>query len=270
MAGSRVEKGEPKTVAQLPHLLTRRITKNGVFSDVLPVIDLQDHAVVRGVGGQRQLYRPIRSQLTPSANPGDVAKALHGFYGFRDIYVADLDAIAGAELDWPSYQAINSAGMRIWLDAGLCDRELARSLLTRVPHDWFQRIIIGLESLRDRRDLPPLVDVLGQERTVFSLDLRDGKPLTHIAPWRDWNPVDIMVDVAKAGIGSVIVLDLVAVGSRGGPSTSAVCRALRQAHPQLEIVSGGGVRNLDDTRSLLDAGCDRVMVASALHDGCLA
>ena len=28
---------------------------NGVFSKVLPVIDLQDHTVVRGVGGQRQL-----------------------------------------------------------------------------------------------------------------------------------------------------------------------------------------------------------------------
>ena len=243
---------------------------NGMFPDVLPVIDLQDHAVVRGVGGQRQLYRPIKSKLTPSVHPGDVARALHRFYGFRDIYVADLDAIAGAKLDWPSYRAINSAGMRIWLDAGLYDKEHARLLLTRVPNDWFQRIIIGLESLRDRRDLPPLVDVLGQERTVFSLDLWDGKPLTHIAPWQDGNPIDIMVDVAKAGIESVIVLDLVAVGSRGGPSTSAVCRALRQAHPQLEIVSGGGVRNLDDTRSLLDAGCDRVMVASALHDGCFA
>ncbi|MEX2558660.1 MAG: HisA/HisF-related TIM barrel protein, partial [Pirellulales bacterium] len=56
-------------------------------------------------------------------------------------------------------------------------------------------------------------------------------------------------------------------GMDAGVAALALCRELRQRHQQLELVSGGGVRGLQDLRALAEAGCDAALVASALHDG---
>jgi phosphoribosylformimino-5-aminoimidazole carboxamide ribotide isomerase len=49
-----------------------------------------------------------------------------------------------------------------------------------------------------------------------------------------------------------------------------LCRELRGVYPQLELLTGGGVRNVGDLRQLVASGCDAVLVASALHDGRLS
>ena len=63
---------------------------------ILPVIDLKGGLVVRGVAGRRQEYRPVVSRLTPSSRPIDVAGAFRDHLGLDHLYLADLDAIAGA------------------------------------------------------------------------------------------------------------------------------------------------------------------------------
>ena len=62
---------------------------------VVPVLDLKDGIVVRGVGGRRDEYRPIVSRLTSSCQPLDVAEAFRDHFGLSELYLADLDAIAG-------------------------------------------------------------------------------------------------------------------------------------------------------------------------------
>jgi phosphoribosylformimino-5-aminoimidazole carboxamide ribotide isomerase len=76
--------------------------------------------------------------------------------------------------------------------------------------------------------------------------------------------------VVVMGVEQMIVLYWADVGPRrGGADTRTLCRALRQGFPELRIVSGGGVRDAADVEVLFDAGCDNVLVASALHDGTL-
>jgi phosphoribosylformimino-5-aminoimidazole carboxamide ribotide isomerase len=65
----------------------------------------------------------------------------------------------------------------------------------------------------------------------------------------------------------MIVLDLAQVGVDAGISTLELCRHLHDTHPSVEIISGGGVRHVDDLTQLASAGCDAALVASALHDG---
>ncbi|MCA9270670.1 MAG: hypothetical protein KDA41_19445, partial [Planctomycetales bacterium] len=89
-----------------------------VASSILPVIDLLGGQVVRGVAGRREEYRPIVSRIAAGSAPTQVAAALAQRFGFRDAYVADLDAIAGAEPAWEDYQAIADAGLQLWVDAG--------------------------------------------------------------------------------------------------------------------------------------------------------
>ena len=107
---------------------------------VLPVIDLLNGIVVRGVAGQRSQYQPLRSMLTASAQPLDVARSLRSTFGFTEIYLADLDAILHERPNWSSYRELVDDGFHLRIDAGI--RDVEQSLRVRqmvaVP-------VIGLE-----------------------------------------------------------------------------------------------------------------------------
>jgi phosphoribosylformimino-5-aminoimidazole carboxamide ribotide isomerase len=141
---------------------------------ILPVLDIRGGMVVRAVAGRRSEYRPLVSRLTDSTDPLAVAEAIRRKFGWSDFYVADLDSIAacGLAIDPGLYYRFRVAGFDIWLDAGVRDADDAERLATKVD-----RIIVGLETVRDLSAWPEIMMRLGPERAVFSLDLRDGRPL---------------------------------------------------------------------------------------------
>jgi len=235
---------------------------------ILPVLDLKNGRVVRGVAGRRAEYRAIESRLCAGSETANVARALNAAFGFDECYLADLDAIAGGEPSWTLYEQVLAAGMQLWLDAGAGTSAAAANIAR-----FFQcrgvagRVVVGLESLADRAALGTIVDAVGVERIVFSLDLKDGMPLTSSATWRDQSPAAIADVVIALGIRRLIVLDLAGVGVGLGVPTLDLCRRLRAAYPELEITTGGGVRAVDDLAAIREAGCNGALVASALHDG---
>ncbi|MDA1052141.1 MAG: HisA/HisF-related TIM barrel protein [Planctomycetota bacterium] len=238
---------------------------------IIPVIDLKDGVVVRGVAGRRELYRPVESVLGCDATPNSVADAFVSRLGFQSVYVADLDAIAGAEPNWAAYQAITSTGLRPMVDAGTnCVERTSGFVDDSADGGWCGGVVVGLESLRSERDLLALCAAIGPERAVFSLDLRNGKPLTEISTWNEAEPIELVDAAVSAGFGRLIVLDLASVGVGQGVSVRTLCASIRSRHPQLEMISGGGVRDQRDLAELAAAGCDAALVASALHDGRLS
>ncbi len=44
-------------------------------------------------------------------------------------------------------------------------------------------------------------------------------------------------------------------------------RALRRAHPQVELLAGGGIGTARELERLAAAGLDGALMATALHDG---
>lgn len=234
---------------------------------ILPVIDLMRGQVVRGVAGRRESYQPIVSRLAPDAQPASIGRALFE-HGATDCYVADLDAIAGATPSWNTYRELIEIGLRLWIDAG-CRNQAAAAALASFEHAGckLQRIIVGLESLESVDELVTMRQMIGVERLVFSLDLQHGKPITRPGVWPKLSAEVIAHRVIEAGVAGMIVLDLAAVGGYGGPATTVLCEQLRDAWPKLEIISGGGARDAEDVKQFAAAGCDYVLVASALHDG---
>jgi phosphoribosylformimino-5-aminoimidazole carboxamide ribotide isomerase len=233
---------------------------------VTPVIDLLGGQVVRGVGGRRESYRPIAGKLASDAQPASVARAFREL-GFRQAYLADLDAIAGAEPAWESYEAIAAGGLNLWIDAGLGERQQMRRMAQfAAKHGWLNGVIVGLESLGDAALLPWIVDQVGAERLIFSLDLRGGAPVSRDERWLAATPVEIAADVIAAGVRRMIVLDVAQVGLGQGPGVLELCRQLRDRWPALELITGGGLRSPADLAPLRAAGCDAALVASALHE----
>ena len=82
---------------------------------IIPVIDLLAGQVVRGIAGRRHEYRPIQSSLAPDPAPRAVARAYVEQLGVDHVYVADLDAIGGAEPAWDRYAQIADSGLRLWV-----------------------------------------------------------------------------------------------------------------------------------------------------------
>src|SRR5215470_18884771 len=62
---------------------------------VIPALDLKGGLVVHAIGGDRAAYSPIASPFGAADDPVAVARGLLATTGSPDLYVADLDAIAG-------------------------------------------------------------------------------------------------------------------------------------------------------------------------------
>ena len=236
---------------------------------IIPVIDLLGGQVVRGIGGRRSEYRPIESRLARGSDPGEIAAAFVEHFDATTCYVADLDAIEREHWQMDAWNAISAAGLRLWLDAGFGHGiPLARARGTcrerRIDVDF----IVGLESLGgDCEHRLSMMMQLLKMPLVFSLDMKEGRPLAKDSLWEGLSPSEIAWRVLETGITRMIVLDLADVGTGGGTRTLDLCRELKTKYPQLELIAGGGVRNLDDLKRISDAGCSAALVASALHDG---
>jgi len=235
---------------------------------IIPVIDLLAGQVVRGIAGRREEYRPIVSSLIADASPLSVAQAFITRFGLRECYLADLDAIGGAEPAWQVYADLMALGLNLWVDAGIGDVGRAAAL---ARYECRSRplagIVVGLESVPGPESLGELFISIGDERLIFSLDLKDARPMAKTPGWSAMPPVEIASTAVELGARRLIVLDLARVGTDGGVGTEMLCRSIRQNHPQIELIAGGGVRHAQDLRSLAAAGCDAALMASALHDG---
>ena len=232
---------------------------------ILPVLDLLDGTAVRGVAGQRDLYQPVQSVLAPCGDAAALARAYREQLSLQELYLADLDAILHARPNLSHYRALADSGSRILVDAGLRQAEQARKLLDC----GITAVVAALETIAGPAVVGKLVRGHGAKQVVFSLDLLHGRPLGDTAPWATLDAFELARQAIEAGIERMIVLDLAAVGTGGGPATAELCQELRRTFPHLHIITGGGVRRIDDVRALVRAGANQVLVASALHDAAI-
>jgi phosphoribosylformimino-5-aminoimidazole carboxamide ribotide isomerase len=230
------------------------------------VIDLLEGQAVHAVGGRRAYYQPIESVLHPSSNPIALAAAIRDRLSLHTLYLADLDAIAGAPPRTDIYRQLIAGGNCIWVDAGISDIESAAPLHELGPSSL--TLVAGLETLRDKRTLGALVHQAGAGRVVFSLDLFDGSPrIAAPAAWGTEDPRKLAQAAVECGVRELIILDLARVGTSLGLSTSRLMLQILEDHPSVRVTVGGGISRMEEVLELRDAGAAAVLVGSAIHDG---
>lgn len=232
---------------------------------ILPVLDILDGVVVRGVGGRRSEYQPLISRLTQSSEPLEVAAALRSAFGLHSFYLADLDAILFGRPNTDLYRQLIQQGFELLVDAGIRTSSDAAELRTT----GISRLVVGLETCRSPQDLA----LICQEGTgvVFGLDLLRSVPqISKYADGWQTTPHEIAAQAVGAGVESILPLDLADVGMGTGGSTDSFCQQIRRDSPGTHLIVGGGVRDRDDLERLYKLGVDEVLVASALHDGRLS
>jgi phosphoribosylformimino-5-aminoimidazole carboxamide ribotide isomerase len=218
--------------------------------DIIPVIDLRHGLVVRAVMGRRELYRPIETPLSRTAQAEDVVLGLRTLHDFKALYIADLDAIEGTGDNTGVVTRLRErfAHLDIWTDNGIAARNAIRAWLDEDRGT----LVLGSESqasgalARSFRDDP---------RLVLSLDFRDSVfqgPVELLDPshWPE----------------RVIAMTLARVGGVSGPDFERLAELCRIG-PRHRIHAAGGVRGREDLLRLAEMGVKGVLVASALHDG---
>ena len=233
---------------------------------VIPVLDLLDSVVVRGVAGRRDEYRPVQSQISVSASPGDVANGFRQQYGSHSLYVADLDAILRGELNREVLEELSYAGFELLVDAGVRNAADVDPLFAAGA----TKVIVALETWPLLSSLELLVSRVGSDRLIFSLDLKAGQLVRGFHDFVSNDPLDVAAAVIEVGLRELIVLDVASVGTGDGGRTLGLCQGILDFAPKTALITGGGIRNVDDLRRLSDAGIDGCLVASALHDGSIA
>jgi HisA/HisF family protein len=226
---------------------------------IVPVLDLKGGIVVHARRGARADYAPLRSPLVKGSEPMPVVRALCAACHTHRVYVADLDALAGAP---PAEATLGglAAVAETWVDAGATTLPRAAAL----GRAGVARNVVGTESLAPgaltegaRLSPPPL---------VLSVDLRGGRLISPDPELDGRDPVAAVPLARALAVTELLVIDLARVGSGSGPPLDAVA-ALAHALPGVAIYAGGGVRDDDDLAALEAAGAAGALVATALHEG---
>ncbi|HTM02773.1 MAG TPA: HisA/HisF-related TIM barrel protein [Vicinamibacterales bacterium] len=230
--------------------------------NIIGVIDLLGGRAVHAQGGCRHGYRPVSTaaRVPIDGDPVTLSRVYVDRLGIRELYLADLDAIAGGAEQDEATRAVAALGAPLWLDAGVTTPAQAQRARSRGA----SRVVVGLETLPSFVTLEEICAAGPGGDVVFSLDLRDGRPVT--ATLRERAAEALVRQAVDAGVAAVILLDLDRVGSATGLDW-ALLERVRAAIPDVTLLAGGGVRNDQDLRRLADTGCDGALVATALHNG---
>jgi len=247
---------------------------SGMITRLIGVLDLKDARAVHAIAGQRQRYQPRKRFVFFDGRrepvDGDPVRLLECYLhaGVGAIYLADLDGILHGCTGWDELRRIADRlppTVPWFLDVGVNDQRLRsltaqlQTLSCRVPS---LHLVVATECC-DRVDVINKVsDWMPLERIAVSFDYQTGRWLSSETSESEW------VDACReAPIRTVIGLDLGTVGTGEMGRTEQLCRQLKGRMPVTRLITGGGVRTLDDAARLMGAGADRVLVASLFSDG---
>ena len=216
-------------------------------------LDLLRGAVVRGVRGERERYRPITeySQVVASSDPLEVIRAMRP----RETYVADLDRITGRGDNLPVIQELSNL-TRTMVDAGAAmPGDVARL------RPAARSVILGTETAS-----LALIRECSTSSIIVSVDLRGGHMMAGDPALR-LSPVEVVRLLDDLPLEAIILLDVARVGSGEGIDFDLLAKAASASrHP---IIAGGGVRDMDDLDRIQAAGGAGAIVASAVHSGAI-
>ena len=208
--------------------------------NIIPAIDLKKGKVVRAVGGDRDLYRPIDLVTTYSSNPITFVKALIIKYKPSTIYLADLDLLNddGNNIDI-IYKIANMFRNKIfWVDMGA--KKIKKLNIKNITP------ILCSESCEDIR----LINYV-YKNYIHSYDYKDRSLGTQY-----------FKKLESSYKKKVIFMNISDVGNKKGPDF----RYLRgmPKFSSLEYYVGGGVNSILDIHKLSKMNISGVIVSSLL------
>ena len=229
------------------------------------VIDIKKSLVVQAEAGEREKYKPIKSRLTEDdiPTPEKIAEIYTKKLGLKTLYIADLDSLVGEKRNLKSVLKIKKQfpDLKILLDGGFDNKKD----IVRVLKKGIDYVIIATESLTDLSLLEKLKDY--RDRIYISIDLKNGELIHKIEKWDQAETKHIVREIKSYGYKKFIMLDLAQVGT--GRGLAEYLLNIKAAFPELEFITGGGIKDYRDVKIVKKAGFSGLLIASAFHNGSL-
>jgi phosphoribosylformimino-5-aminoimidazole carboxamide ribotide isomerase len=228
---------------------------------IIPVLDILNGVVVRGVAGEREKYKPVSGKIAKSSDPLTIASAFHTLFSFDEIYIADLDAIMQKGDNLGKIKEIKEkTGMRILLDHGV------RSLddIEQLIQNGIESVVAATETMKNFNAISEAIKRY-PEHIVGSLDLKKGLLVSTNPEIAKTNPIEMVKKLEENGLSRLIVLEMSLVGTSVGPIHNVLIEVCEKT--KMSIIAGGGVRYQQDLVDLHKIGVEEALVATALHKG---
>lgn len=225
---------------------------------IFPAIDLQAGRSVR-------LYKgDFAKETIINPNPVDQA-AQYEAAGVGALHLVDLDgAKAGKPVNVDIVKHIRATFSGILeIGGGIRDKEAVHLYLEM----GVNRVILGSVALKNPDLTKEVIAAYGPERIVIGVDGKNGKVAAE--GWLDQSDVpmsDLIGVMVAAGAKYFIVTDVDRDGTMQGANEELLGH-LQDAFPTARIVASGGVRHIEDIKSLEAKGVMDSIVGKALYEG---
>ena len=221
---------------------------------IIPAIDLMNGQVVR-------LYKGDPKQKTIySNNPIEIAKKWEQ-NGADMLHIVDLDATLGLGSNLPIIKKIiENVSIPIEVAGGLRDESIIIESAQLV-----KRVVLGTLAFKDQKTLKNLLEKLGHEKIVISVDHREGEIVIH--GWQEGtgiNLIDAINDFVAMGFTEFLLTNVNRDGTLEGPDLKFLEQACKVNFTN--IIASGGISNVKDVIAVKEKNSFGVILGKALYE----
>ncbi len=221
---------------------------------IIPAIDLMNGQVVR-------LYKGDPKQKTIYGdNPIEIAKKWEQ-NGADMLHIVDLDATLGIGSNLSVIKKIiANVSTPVEIAGGLRDESIVMDM-AKIS----DRVVLGTLAFKDKIILKNLLENLGREKIVISVDHKEGEILTH--GWQKGTGirlVDAIKDFLTMGFSEFLLTDVTRDGTLEGPELKFLEQACQLKNAN--VIASGGISNVKDVQDVKDKNSFGVILGKALYE----
>ena len=221
---------------------------------IIPAIDLMDGQVVR-------LYKGDPKQKTIySDNPIEIAKKWEQ-NGADMLHIVDLDATLGMGSNLSIIKKIiENVSIPIEVAGGLRDESIVMDTA-----QISKRVVLGTLAFKDQKILKKLLEKLGPEKIVISVDHKEGEIV--IQGWQKGTGIkliDAIKDFIAMGFSEFLLTNVNRDGTLEGPDLKFLEQACQLDNTN--VIASGGISNVKDVQDVKEKNSYGVILGKALYE----
>ena len=221
---------------------------------IIPAIDLMEGKVVR-------LYKGNPEKKTVySENPLEIAKKWEKA-GADMIHLVDLDATLGRGNNTGIIKnLVEQVSVPVEVAGGLRDESIISQVL-----NYASRVVLGTIAFENKEILQQLLESFGKERIVISVDHIDGNIM--VEGWQKStgrNLINSIIEFVDMGFSEFLLTNVSKDGTLQGPDLEFLEKACKINN--VNIISSGGISNLDDVIKVKEKNAFGVILGKALYE----
>lgn len=226
---------------------------------LFPAIDIRNGKCVRLIQGD------YAQEIIYNDSPTNMAQEWQK-QGAEYIHVVDLDgAKTGNSANKQAIEAIAKAvSVPVQVGGGIRSMDIVDSHIA----NGVARVIIGTAAIQDPEFLKQAVEKHG-DKIAVSIDARNGLVATD--GWTetsDVKAVDLLQDLVKIGVKTVVYTDIMKDGMMQGPNFEEL-KTMDDAS-SIDIIASGGVSTEEDIKKLAAEDMYGAIIGKALYEGNLS